>query len=203
MRGLRRNDLPAVTAANLSRRFGLIEAVRGVSFEVARGEVFALLGPNGAGKSTILRMLSSLVPPTGGHATVAGYDVVERPRAVQRRARLVYPGQPLMRARFHLPDVLLVDEPGDALSVEAARLRAEGVTIVYSAGTPQEAEQADRVAIVDQGVIVALDTPAGVAAAVGRPTLGDAFVQLTGQSIDLGGGDELGAARRFMAAHRR
>ena len=57
-----------------------IEAVRGVSFEVARGEVFGFLGPNGAGKTTTINMLCTLARPTGGSARVAGHDVVARAR---------------------------------------------------------------------------------------------------------------------------
>jgi ABC-2 type transport system ATP-binding protein len=56
-------------------RFGELEAVRGVSFAVAPGEVFGLLGPNGAGKTTTIRVLTTLLPPTAGRATVSGFDV--------------------------------------------------------------------------------------------------------------------------------
>ena len=61
------------------------EAVRGISFEVAPGEVFGVLGPNGAGKSTTMGMLGTLVRPTGGRAIVGGHDVAERPLEVRRR----------------------------------------------------------------------------------------------------------------------
>src|SRR5688500_7411850 len=60
------------------------EAVRGISFRVAAGEVFGMLGPNGAGKSTTMGMLGTLVRPTSGAATVAGYDVARQPREVRR-----------------------------------------------------------------------------------------------------------------------
>jgi ABC-2 type transport system ATP-binding protein len=62
-----------------------VEAVRGVSIEVGRGEVFGFLGPNGAGKTTTLRMLTTLLPIDGGTATVAGYDVARQPGQVRRR----------------------------------------------------------------------------------------------------------------------
>ncbi|MGH9040686.1 MAG: ATP-binding cassette domain-containing protein [Acidimicrobiia bacterium] len=200
---LRRHASPAVSATDLSRRFGPVEAVRGVSFEIAPGEVFALLGSAGSGRSTILQMLSTLVRPTGGRATVAGYDIAEQPRAVQRRAWMVAPDRPPARSRFHVPDVLLVDGPGDFVWNEARRLQGEGVAIVYGTDRPADAEAADRVAIVDQGLIVALDTPAGLTGARGRSTLDDAFAHFTGHPIDMPGGDALGAARRFMASHRR
>jgi ABC-2 type transport system ATP-binding protein len=64
---------------------GRVEAVRGVSIDVARGEIFGFLGPNGAGKTTTLRMLTTLLPIEGGTASVAGYDVARQPGQVRRR----------------------------------------------------------------------------------------------------------------------
>ena len=80
----------AVIAANELRksfkaRKGDVEAVRGVSIEVERGEIFGFLGPNGAGKTTTLRMLTTLLPIDGGSATVAGYDVRREPDLVRTR----------------------------------------------------------------------------------------------------------------------
>jgi ABC-2 type transport system ATP-binding protein len=66
---------PAVLVDDLVVRFGELEAVGGVSFAVATGEVFGLLGPNGAGKTTTIRVLTTLLAPTDGRALVAGYDV--------------------------------------------------------------------------------------------------------------------------------
>ncbi|MFC8599280.1 MULTISPECIES: ABC transporter ATP-binding protein [unclassified Isoptericola] len=74
-----------------SRRKETVEAVKGIDVDVAEGELVAFLGPNGAGKSTTLRMLTSLLEPTAGEATVAGYDVVTHPAQV--RARLGFIGQ--------------------------------------------------------------------------------------------------------------
>jgi ABC-2 type transport system ATP-binding protein len=68
---------------------GDVEAVRGISLNVAPGEFFGLLGPNGAGKSTTIGMLNTLVRPTGGQAFVAGYDVVKDPVGVKRRIGVV------------------------------------------------------------------------------------------------------------------
>ncbi|MGE5175652.1 MAG: ABC transporter ATP-binding protein [Hyphomicrobiales bacterium] len=67
------------------RKKGPIRAVRGISFECPPGKVFGLLGRNGAGKTTTLRMLATILVPTGGTATVAGYDIVEKPAEVRRR----------------------------------------------------------------------------------------------------------------------
>ncbi|HKA49820.1 MAG TPA: ATP-binding cassette domain-containing protein, partial [Candidatus Dormibacteraeota bacterium] len=70
---------------------GTVEAVRGIDLRVARGEIFGFLGPNGAGKTTTLRMLTTLLPPDGGRALVAGADVARRPQDVRRR--IGYVGQ--------------------------------------------------------------------------------------------------------------
>jgi ABC-2 type transport system ATP-binding protein len=73
-----------IVAEGLVRRFGAIEAVAGIDLSVRRGEVFGFLGPNGAGKSTTVRMLTTLLRPTEGRASVAGHDVVEEADAVRR-----------------------------------------------------------------------------------------------------------------------
>ncbi len=72
-------------------RLGPVEAVKGVDLNVDAGEVFGFLGPNGAGKTTTLRMLSTLLPPSGGAATVAGCDLLKQPKKV--RERIGYVGQ--------------------------------------------------------------------------------------------------------------
>jgi ABC-type multidrug transport system ATPase subunit len=185
-----------VAAVELSKSFGAVPAVQGVSFEVNRGEIFALLGAEGAGKSTIVRMLCTLTEPSGGRATVAGYDVVARPRAVRRRVGLVS-GEEAMQVP--VPEVLFLDEPAaGADSAGRARLwhdirglRDEGATVVFATSSVDDAEQADRVAILDGGRVTAVASAAGLRAAVpgGWPFWRP--------------GDELGAARRFIAAHQR
>lgn len=65
------------------RKSGLIEAVKGISFNCEKGEVFGLLGPNGAGKTTLLRMLSTIITPTEGTASVAGFDIIKEPLQVR------------------------------------------------------------------------------------------------------------------------
>ncbi len=74
-----------IVATGLVRKFGDIEAVKGVDLEVRQGEIFGFLGPNGAGKSTTVRMLTTLLRPTGGSARVAGFDVVTQADQVRRR----------------------------------------------------------------------------------------------------------------------
>ena len=60
---------------NLKKRFGSFEAVKGISFSVAKGEVLGFLGPNGAGKSTTMRMITGFLPPTDGTALICGHDI--------------------------------------------------------------------------------------------------------------------------------
>src|ERR1700684_474953 len=81
---------PAIAVSGLVKTYGEVRAVRGVSFEVAAGEVFGFLGPNGAGKSTTINMLCTLAQPTAGRATVAGHDVVADRDNVRRNIGLVF-----------------------------------------------------------------------------------------------------------------
>ncbi|HEY5708922.1 MAG TPA: ATP-binding cassette domain-containing protein [Solirubrobacterales bacterium] len=73
----------AIVVEGLERAFDEVKAVQGVDLEVGEGEIYGFLGPNGAGKTTTVRMLTTLLLPTGGRATVAGHDVVGEPRAVR------------------------------------------------------------------------------------------------------------------------
>jgi len=70
-------------AYDLRKTFDEVEAVKGISFEIGKGEIFSLLGPNGAGKTTTISMLSCLLTPTQGDATVAGHSVLKEPSAVK------------------------------------------------------------------------------------------------------------------------
>ncbi|WP_327343527.1 ABC transporter ATP-binding protein [Streptomyces europaeiscabiei] len=80
--------MPIISTAGLSRTFqtkrGPVEAVRGIDLTVRPAEILGFLGPNGAGKTTTLRMLTTLLPPTGGAATVAGHDLATDPAGVRR-----------------------------------------------------------------------------------------------------------------------
>jgi len=73
----------AIDVRNIVKKYGDFEAVKGISFDVAEGEIFGLLGPNGAGKSTLIRMMTTLLVPTSGTAIVGGHDVVKDPNGVR------------------------------------------------------------------------------------------------------------------------
>jgi ABC-2 type transport system ATP-binding protein len=225
---------PAIEVSDLQKSFGEVEAVRGVSFEVAAGEVFGFLGPNGAGKTTTINMLCTLARPTAGSARVAGHDVVRERDDVRRHIGLVFQDPTLdgyltaeqnlrlhaelygvdsalvpdrmrqvlemvglwerrdatvmtfsggMRRRLevargflHSPRVLFLDEPTIGLDPQTrssiwsyiAQLQErEEITIFMTTHYMDEAEFCDRIAIMDQGQIVALDTPEALKAQVG------------------------------------
>jgi ABC-2 type transport system ATP-binding protein len=84
-----------IEAHNLQRSFGKHIAVKGISFEVTRGEIFGFLGPNGAGKTTTIRMLTGQIDPSNGSATVAGCDVVQARQQLKERIGVVFEDQNL------------------------------------------------------------------------------------------------------------
>jgi ABC-2 type transport system ATP-binding protein len=77
-----------IKVANLTKRYPGFTAVRDISFEVDKGEIVGFLGPNGAGKSTTMRMLTGYLPPTSGHASIAGFDIFEQ--SIEARQHLGY-----------------------------------------------------------------------------------------------------------------
>jgi ABC-2 type transport system ATP-binding protein len=225
----------AIRVVGLRRRFGEFEAVRGVSFEVARGETFGFLGPNGAGKSTTISMLCTLLRPSAGTASVDGFDVVEQQTDVRRRIGLVFQdttlddyltadenlrfhaelyGVPkaavarrleqvmqmvglwerrsslvrtfsggmkrrleIARGLLHSPRVLFLDEPTVGLDPQTRShiwgyidelRRRESITMFLTTHYMDEAEHCDRIAIIDNGEIVVIDTPEALKASVGR-----------------------------------
>src|SRR5947207_10900346 len=82
---------PAIEAHDLHKTYpGGVEAVKGIDFHVAAGEVFGLLGPNGAGKSTTIGMLTTTIAPTSGSAALAGFDVVAEPLKARSVSSVVF-----------------------------------------------------------------------------------------------------------------
>jgi len=225
----------AVSVNGLVKRYDLLEAVRGIDFEVAAGEIFGFLGPNGAGKSTTINMLCTLVRPSGGAALVAGHDVVTERDEVRRNIGLVFQdttldgylsaeqnlrlhaelyGVPrelvgermrqvmemvglwdrrdsrvntfsggmkrrleIARGLLHSPRVLFLDEPTVGLDPQTRSSiwryirelkEREDITIFLTTHYMDEAEYCDRIAIMDQGRIIVLDTPEALKAKVGK-----------------------------------
>src|SRR6266852_2546896 len=111
---------PAISAEHLVRRFGKFTAVNDVSFRVEKGEIFGFLGPNGSGKTTVIKLLTGLLPLSGGDANVEGLDVRADSEAI--RERIGY-----MSQNFSLYDDLTVTENlqfyGRIYSLEPARLK--------------------------------------------------------------------------------
>lgn len=117
-----------IHARDLTRTFrtktGPVEAVRGLSLDVAEGELVAFLGPNGAGKSTSVRMLTTLLPRTSGSANVGGHDVVSDPAGV--RQSIGYVGQGTGSGPYHrVRDELVTQGRAQRMSTTAARKRAD------------------------------------------------------------------------------
>ena len=75
---------PILEVKNLAKNYGDFTAVKGISFDIKEGEIFSLLGPNGAGKTTTISMLSTLISPTSGDATIGGHSVTKDPMAVKK-----------------------------------------------------------------------------------------------------------------------
>ncbi|MEU4824836.1 ATP-binding cassette domain-containing protein [Actinomadura citrea] len=226
---------PAVEVDGLTKRFGDVEAVRGIDFTVRPGEIFGFLGPNGAGKSTTINMLCTLLRPSGGSARVAGHDVARERDDVRRNIGLVFQdptldgylsgeqnlrfhaelyGVPrsltadrirqvlemvnlwdrrrdlvqtysggmkrrleIARGLLHSPRVLFLDEPTVGLDPQTRASiweyirqlqAAEEITIFMTTHYMDEAEFCERIAIMDSGRIVALDTPEALKAGVGK-----------------------------------
>jgi ABC-2 type transport system ATP-binding protein len=160
----------AIELEGLERRFsGGIVAVAGIDLEVAEGEIYAFLGPNGAGKTTTVRMLTTLLKPTGGRATVAGYDVVRSASAVRRSIGVALQEaalDPLMTGRelMHLQATLHGIARADGERRSGALLDRVGLTLAadrrigtYSGGMRRRLDLAT--ALVHDPRVLFLDEP--------------------------------------------
>lgn len=216
---------PAVLVEKLSRRFGEVRAVDGVSFEMEAGELFGLVGPDGAGKTTLLRMLAGVLKPTDGDARIFNISLMHAPEAIkhdiaympqrfglygdltvaenlafyadlyrvprkERPARLerlyhfsslgpfrdrlagklsggMKQKLALSCALVHQPKLLLLDEPTFGVDPISRRdlwlivheMVEQGVTAIVSTAYMDEAERFDRVALLHQGSVLAIDAP--------------------------------------------
>src|SRR3954468_13044304 len=173
----------AVETRQIARRFGDLVAVAGVNLEVAAGEIYAFLGPNGAGKTTTVRMLTTLLRPTGGSATVAGHDVVKDAGAVRRAIGValqeaalapLMTGAELMRlqATLHALPRAEVGPRSDALLERVGLTRAAGRRVgTYSGGMRRRLDLA--MALVHEPEVLFLDEPTTGLDPVSRITLWD------------------------------
>ena len=122
---------PAIIVEQVGRRFGSLEAVRGVSLIVERGEIFGLVGPDGAGKTTLMRMLAGVLRPDAGRITLEGIDVAADPERAKKA--LGY-----MPQRFGLYEDLTVDENaffyGELFEVPRAQYRERMTQLLNAAG---------------------------------------------------------------------
>lgn len=222
--------MKSVIVNNIIKRYGTrkapVEAVKGVSFEVSKGELFGIIGPDGAGKTSLFRVLTTLLLPDGGNASVDGLDVVKDFKAIRNRVGYM-PGRfslyqdltvaenleffatifnttieenydlvkdiysqiepfrdrragklsggmkqklALSCALIHRPSVLFLDEPTtgvDAVSRKEfwdmlRQLKQQGITILVSTPYMDEASMCDRVALIQEGTILSINTPKGV-----------------------------------------
>jgi ABC-2 type transport system ATP-binding protein len=162
--------VPAIEVSGLEREFpGGIKAVDGVDLEVADGEIYAFLGPNGAGKTTTVRMLTTLLRPTGGSARVAGHDVVDDPAAVRRSIGValqeaaldpLMTGRELIRLQATLHGIIGSDAArrGDALIERVGLAQAADRRVgTYSGGMRRRLDLAS--ALVHEPQVLFLDEP--------------------------------------------
>jgi ABC-2 type transport system ATP-binding protein len=162
--------VPAIEVSGLEREFsGGIKAVDGVDLEVAEGQIYGFLGPNGAGKTTTVRMLTTLLRPTGGTARVAGHDVVSEASAVRRSIGValqeaaldpLMTGRELIQLQATLHGITGKDAEarGDALIERVGLTQAAGRRVgTYSGGMRRRLDLAS--ALVHEPRVLFLDEP--------------------------------------------
>jgi ABC-2 type transport system ATP-binding protein len=182
------DEFLAIEAQALTRTFGPFVAVDHIDLEVHRGEIFGFLGPNGSGKTTTIRMLTGLMPPSDGTASVLGIDVERDPEDVKRRIGY-------MSQRFSLYDDLTVDENiellGALYGVKGGRLRQRRDYVLEMAGLTDRARTvagtlaggwkqrlALGCALIHEPSLVFLDEPTGGVDPVGRRLFWDILYEL-------------------------
>ena len=158
------SDGPAIEVSELRKRYGDVQAVDGLSFTVARGEVFGMLGPNGAGKTTTVEIVEGLRSADSGRVAVLGYDVARQPRAVKERIGVQLQSAALLpRLKVHelldlfagfFPRARPADDLIRLVGLEESRERLAGT---LSGGQAQRLSIA--LALVNDPEIVVLDEP--------------------------------------------
>jgi ABC-2 type transport system ATP-binding protein len=161
---------PAIETVDLQREFrGGLKAVQGIDLAVAPGEVYGFLGPNGAGKTTTVRMLVTLLRPTGGHATIAGFDVARQPAEVRKRIGvalqeaaldLLMTGRELMelQATLHgIPSRTVAARAADLIERVGLSQAAERRVGTYSGGMRRRLDLA--MALIHAPEVLFLDEP--------------------------------------------
>jgi len=236
--------MAVIATDKLTRTFGTFTAVNAITFSVREGEIFGFLGANGAGKTTALKMLTGLLTPTSGLATVAGFDVWKQPEQVKRRigymsqkfslyedltvrenirlyggiyglknSEIVSKTTDLLQklgieqeanqrvsalplgwkqklafsvALLHEPKIVFLDEPTSGVDPLARRqfweliyeAAASGVTLMVTTHYMDEAEYCDRISIMVDGKIEALDTPRALKAQFEAEDMDEVFRKL-------------------------
>jgi ABC-2 type transport system ATP-binding protein len=238
------NPESAISAHNLTKRFGDFVAASNLTFSVNRGEIFGFLGANGAGKTTAMRMLCGLSLPTSGEATIAGFDIYRDTEKIKRRigymsqkfslyedltvrenirffggiyglsdkeitrrseellsylgmqaeANMLVGSLPLgwkqklafSVAVFHNPDIVFLDEPTGGVDPVTRRqfwdliydASNSGITVFVTTHYMDEAEYCNRISMMVDGEIKALDTPANLKKLFNAATMDDVFYEL-------------------------
>ena len=159
----------AVLVQNLQKRYGDVEAVKDISFQVEPGEIFGLLGPNGAGKTTTIRCLCTLAAPDSGKIEVSGISAVDNPRAVRRRIGYVaqevaldkvLTGRELLTlqaALYHLPSSFAQERINKMIDLLGLQEYAEQKTGSYSGGMRRRLDMA--AGLLHQPEVLVLDEP--------------------------------------------
>ena len=242
------HDGDVIVVEHLVKAFGTFHAVDDISFTVKRGEIFGFLGANGAGKTTAMHMLTGLNQPTGGHGTVAGYDICTQHEDIKRHIGYMsqkfalyedltvaenirlFAGiygmaddeiarktdQVLQRLKFadhkhdlvaslplgwkqklaftvsifHEPSVVFLDEPTGGVDPATRRqfweliydAASRGITVFVTTHYMDEAEYCDRISIMVDGKIVAMDTPQALKQQFNQPDMDHVFTYLARQA---------------------
>ena len=239
----------SISVKNISKKYKTVQALQNITFEVQEGELFGLIGPDGAGKTTLFRLLTTLLIPNEGSATVANYDIVKQVKEIRnsvgympgkfslyqdltiaenlaffatifgttieenydliediyvqiepfknRRAGALSGGMKqklaLCCALIHKPKVLFLDEPTTGVDPVSRkefwemlkRLKQKGITILVSTPYMDEASLCDRIALIQKGKILKIDSPDAIVKAYEKTIYEVATNQMHNLILDL------------------